>query len=134
MNTFQTVKYLKKLLLGISLALILLVILPTTAPVQAAPITGQCRQANPNAGAGLVAFFSSDGTKPITAVDGNKDGPAAGADVYLTAPSAETSANGQFVRVWFKSIDPNFKIGWVALENDALKMGTSSWRAQNCIQ
>ena len=134
MSAFKSVRHLKRFLLVLSVALTLLVLAPTTAFSQTSNMAALCRQANPDSGAGLVAYFSPDDTNPIKANNDSLDGPAAGEAVYLTSSSADKSADGKFIRIWFKSIDPNYKLGWISADGEPLKMGPSSWRAENCIQ
>lgn len=129
-------KYLKGLLIGLCLGIIILGLTPTAAFAQtsssASKLKGLCRQVNPSSTPGLVAFFSPNTTSPIKASDGGKDGPGVDEAIYLTSTPPEKSADGKFIRVWFKSLDPNYKLGWIEAKDDALKMGDNSWREKNC--
>ncbi len=130
----------KNLLIGLFLGFIVLGLGPTAVFSQAANPTGAltnaCRQVNPTTGSGLVAYSAPNNTSPLKALSGENDGPEAGKAVFLTGSPPENSADGQYIRVWFKSIDPNFKQGWIAKKFnsnvDSLKMGDTQWRSRNC--
>ncbi len=101
-----------------------------------------CRQINPAAGgAGVVARYGpSDDARQISPSGSNSgDGAATGKAVYLTSSSPEFGRDKKYVRVWFDSIDANYKQGWIPTKlangnGDTLKMGPASWRAANCAK
>jgi hypothetical protein len=138
-------KQFKKVFLGLFLSLlsgaIIFGLSATTAfsqtPAPASALTNLCRQANPSSTPGLVAYTTPATTNPMTTADGRRDGPGANEAVYLTSSPPETSADGNYIRVWYKSIDPNYKVGWIAKRfsnGDALKLGSPSWRSSNCLR
>jgi hypothetical protein len=129
----------KQLLMGLFLGLMVVSLSSTAAFSQAAnPASGLstlCRQINPATSGGLVAYSAPNATSPIKAASGANDGPEANKAVFLTSSPPETSGDGNYVRVWFKSIDPNYKQGWIAKKfsgGDSLKMGNTQWRNSNC--
>jgi hypothetical protein len=103
------------------------------APAPASALNSLCRQVNPSSTPGLVAYTTPGTTSPMTTTDGRKDGPGANEAAYLTSSPPETSADGNYIRVWFKSIDPNYKVGWID-KRDALKQGSATWRSSNCFR
>jgi hypothetical protein len=108
---------------------------PTPANTAASGLVSLCRQLNPATGTGMVAYSTPNTTNPIKAANGANDGPEANKAVFLTSSPPENSSDGNYVRVWFKSIDPNFKQGWIARKfssGDSLKLGTTEWRNSNC--
>ncbi len=131
--------YLKKWLTLFFLSLIILVGLTSTEvfsqTFNASPLNELCRQVNPASDPGPIAYYAPGGS-PMTTSDGRDDGPAASEAVYLTTYPPEQSADGRFTRVWFDSLEPNFKLGWVATKlrngDDMLKAGSNIWRANNC--
>lgn len=133
------IKHLKSLLLGCLMSFILLGLGSTAVFSQAAsPVSNfntLCRQVNPVTEPGLIAYFAPNTERRIDATDGSKDGPGSGEAVYLTGNPPEQSADGKFIRVWFDSLDPNYKTGWIATQfngQGTLKMGDTNWRAANC--
>ena len=128
-----------KLLLGIALGVVLLAAAPLAARSQvssaSSSLFNQCRQVNPTAQSGLVAYFAPGGNAIEVSAD-QMDGPEGGSAVYLTSSPPEVSSDGKFIRVWFKSIQPNYKQGWIARtfgDNvGSLKMGSNRWRIENC--
>lgn len=133
-------KRLRRLLGGLlfGLALIALTAAVTVAqsPNSASKLNSLCRQVNPNSTPGFIAYYAP-GINPIKAADDRKDGPGVNEAVYLTSASPEISADGKYIRVWFSSLDPNYKLGWINKRfgnDDALKMGDARWRGENCSQ
>lgn len=129
----------EKLLVGFLLGLLVLLLWPAAvssqSPTAASAINTLCRQVNPESAPGLIAYSSPSIENRIDAADGRKDGPGSNEAVYLTSSPPETSADGKYIRVWFDSLDPNYKLGWIpASTNDkgSLKMGDPAWRADNC--
>lgn len=135
----QGFKHFSRGLIGFCLVFVILGLGSTVALSQAAPPASQlnslCRQVNPTSAPGLVAYFSPSTERRISTADGHPDGPGANEAVYLTGPQAEISADGSFIRVWFKSLEPNYKVGWIATKfnnQGSLKLGDNRWRAANC--
>jgi hypothetical protein len=139
MSNSKGFRRVKQLIMGLFLGLMVVGLSSTAAFSQAAnPASGlstMCRQVNPGTGSGLVAYSAPNTTNPIKAASGSNDGPEADKAVFLTSSPAETSADGNYIRVWFKSIDPNYKQGWIAKKysgGDSLKLGNTQWRNSNC--
>lgn len=130
---------LSRLLIGLLLGLILMGLSPIVAFSQASGNLGDlCRRVNPAATTGLIAYYAPGGTL-ITTSNGETDGPAAGDAVYLTNARPETSADGSYIRIWFDSLEPNFKQGWISQQfnngrNASLMMGDNRWRMENCAE
>ncbi|MBE9069326.1 hypothetical protein IQ260_22030 [Leptolyngbya cf. ectocarpi LEGE 11479] len=132
------VKSLTRWLVPFVLSFIILTgLISTSAFAQTSQFNQLCRQVNSKTQPGPIAYYAPGGL-PIRASAGSPDGPAASAPVYLTRSPAELSADGKFVRVWFDSLDPNFKLGWLAMKlrdgDDMLKMGSSRWRTMECVE
>ena len=120
------------------LSFILLIGLTSQAFSQtASPINQLCRQVNTKSAPGPIAFYAPGGS-PIQASGNRDDGPGSGEAVYLTNSPAELSVDRRYTRVWFKSLDPNYKLGWIATKmsdgDDMLKMGSNRWRANTCVE
>lgn len=149
MNNRKRLKPRHKLLMGLFLGVMLLCLTPTMALPQvpsqrpvSSHLTQVCRKVNRDATNGLIAY-QAPGREEMKTAEREIDGPEANAAVYLTSSPPEVSADGNYVRVWFKSLDPNYKQGWVArrfnndftnTRDDSLKMGSNQWRALNCFE
>ncbi len=138
MTDLKRFKRLNRSLLGLLLGTAMVGL--TTTSTMAQPnnsVNRLCRQINPAASTGLIAYDTPGAANPMSTATGQRDGPGANEAVYLTGSPPEVSADGSYIRVWFKSLDLNYKLGWIALRfnnQDSLKMGTNRWRAENCAE
>ncbi len=142
MSHGRSSKRFNQLLVGLLIGFVIVSLSATAVFSQAANptpaatgLSSLCRQVNPSTGTGMVAYSAPNATNPIKAANGANDGPEANKAVFLTSSPAEVSGDGNYIRVWFKSIDPNFKQGWIARKvtnGDSLKLGNTQWRSGNC--
>lgn len=139
MTNAKWFKRFTRLLVGLLLGFVFLCLVPTSAFSQrSGSLHEMCRQINTDATSGLVAYYAP-GRNPIETPNGETDGPDAGSAVYLTNYPPEISADGNYVRIWFKSLDPNYKQGWISRRFDgnrfdSLKRGSDRWRILNCAE